>query len=155
MILTIVSATASLLGISFLTFCLATGLYYLSELVEEYTVISRRIIKYSIVTILVLHPFMLIEGFPFWRLLLSFVATLWYSRLLNTFPVIDMSGPIFILSCILAILNHFSWFVFFKTYRHSFSDLVSFFTILVWLVPFMFMISLSANDFTLPVGILC
>jgi hypothetical protein len=50
----------------------------------------------------------------------------------------------------LAIANHFNWFFFFKTKVFKFSELVSFFGLIVWLVPFQYMVSLSANDMTLP-----
>ncbi len=79
--------------------------------------------------------------------------------------MIDMSGPIFVVSCgtivnldridcfvVLAICNHFNWFFFFKTKYFVFNELVSFFGICVWLIPFMLLISLSANDMTLPYG---
>ncbi|KAJ3350418.1 hypothetical protein HDU91_006251, partial [Kappamyces sp. JEL0680] len=51
-----------------------------------------------------------------------------------------------------AIVNHFNWFFYFKAHAFKFSELVSFFGLVVWLIPFMFMVSLSANDLTLPFG---
>lgn len=40
----------------------ATGLYYLSELVEEYSVLSKKIIKYSLVAVLAFHFLLWLEG---------------------------------------------------------------------------------------------
>ena len=49
MILTLLSWLGSGIGFVFMTYSLATGLYYISELVEEYSVLSKRIINYTLV----------------------------------------------------------------------------------------------------------
>jgi ABC-type uncharacterized transport system permease subunit len=48
MILTLLSWLGTGIGFVFMTYSLATGLYYISELVEEYSVLSKRIIKYTL-----------------------------------------------------------------------------------------------------------
>ena len=40
-----------------------------------------------------------VGNIPFSRTLFSFVCTGWYARLLDTFPVIDMTGPVFVIGC--------------------------------------------------------
>jgi hypothetical protein len=37
-------------GFLFVALCLASGLYYAAEFIEEYTVLSKKLIKYSIAT---------------------------------------------------------------------------------------------------------
>lgn len=54
----------------------------------------------------------------------------------------------------LVIVDHFSWFYHFSTvYYLDFNEIVAFFLLCVWLVPFMYFISLSANESTLPYGV--
>jgi hypothetical protein len=62
--------------------------------------------------------------------------------------VIDMTGPIFVVSCcnsldnriVLALMNHFNWFFYFKQHYLSFNELSCFFGVVVWLIPFEFMV---------------
>jgi hypothetical protein len=51
---------------------------------------------------------------------------------------------------VLTVLNHFLWFSFFSAVYYRFAQVAAFFALCVWVVPFMFFISLSASDNTLP-----
>jgi len=53
---------------------------------------------------------------------------------------------------VLVLIDHFVWFNYFTKYYFPFDEIVCFFVICVWAVPFEFFISLSANDNTLPYG---
>ena len=87
----------------------------------------------------------------------------------DSWPVIPLSSPSFVASCILVVVDHFMWFFYFahithdarqvshKAYRGgpvvkapSFGDMATFFGICVWLTPLFLFLSLSANDNTLP-----
>ena len=151
MLLALLSYCGMLIMACFLTLCVAAGLYYLAEFVEEYSVLARRIITRSLQFVLVLHVLLLVESLPFWRLLFSAMSHLVYAMLLPGFPIIQLSDPTFLLGCALAIGNHFSWFAYFANTRtYGFMEIVSFFLFVVWLIPFMFFISLSASDNILP-----
>lgn len=50
----------------------------------------------------------------------------------------------------LALVNHFVWFYYFSSAYYRFTEVVSFFALCVWLIPFAYFVSLSANDHTLP-----
>jgi hypothetical protein len=110
---------------------------------------------------------MLFESTPFWLTLFSLGCHLVYSLLLSNFPIIQLSDPVFILSCckctnvnvsvtqttVLVLADHFLWFSYFTTYHvFRFSEVAAFFCLCIWLVPFLFFISLSASDNTLPVN---
>ncbi|OZJ06044.1 hypothetical protein BZG36_01146 [Bifiguratus adelaidae] len=69
---------------------------------------------------------------------------------LKTFPFISLTSPPFLASCVLVLLNHYLWFTYFSSHYEPFMDIASFFGIMVWLVPFAYFISLSANDAVLP-----
>ncbi|EGF83968.1 hypothetical protein BATDEDRAFT_21588 [Batrachochytrium dendrobatidis JAM81] len=150
---------------------LASGLYFLAEFVEENTVLSKKIIGYAIwfyrpklqaisdkMSCFHLysqisvgsHMMLLMDGFPWTGVVFSLVCHAWYSTMLPSFPAIEATSVKFIISCLLAVADHFVWFFYFSSRHYSISEIGSFFAILVWMVPFLFFISLSANDYTLP-----
>jgi len=135
----------------FATVCLATGLYYIAEFVEEHTVITRRVIKYSIGLILFIYILLLIfESLPFTALLVGIAAHILFYSLLKDFPFIELTNMKFIASSALSVINHLLWFWHFTKNYSPFNEIVSFFLICVWLIPFCFFVSLSANDNALP-----
>uniref|UniRef100_A0A3P9N6T1 Protein TEX261 n=1 Tax=Poecilia reticulata TaxID=8081 RepID=A0A3P9N6T1_POERE len=93
--------------VSFVTLAIAAGLYYLAELIEEYTVATSRIIKYMILfstgVLVCLYVF---EGFPLLMVGVGLFTNLVYFGLLRTFPYILLSSPNFILSCGAVLLHH-------------------------------------------------
>eukprot|EP01095_Lingulamoeba_sp_RSL-Kostka_P009307 TRINITY_DN3208_c1_g1_i2.p1 TRINITY_DN3208_c1_g1~~TRINITY_DN3208_c1_g1_i2.p1 ORF type:complete len:200 (+),score=19.57 TRINITY_DN3208_c1_g1_i2:140-739(+) len=134
------------------TICLATGLYYLAEFVEEYASFTKKLIWYTILTVFVLYIFIIIlEDFPIQYTIIGLFAHVCYLRLLTaSYPILEFTDPSFILSCAMAVINHISWFYLF-TYKYTpFNQIIAFFVICVWMVPFQFFISLSVNENTLP-----
>ena len=78
----------------------ASGLYYLSELVEEHTVLARKVLTrliYTIMSIIVL--LVLIDRFPFLLSGLSIASHAVYMGNLRHFPIVKLTDPVFILSC--------------------------------------------------------
>ncbi|EYE93501.1 uncharacterized protein EURHEDRAFT_460022 [Aspergillus ruber CBS 135680] len=160
-----------IVGFAFLTLAIASGLYYLSELVEEHTVLARRLLTrliYSIVVIQIL--LFLFDRFPFFLSALSIVSHLVYASNLRRFPIVKLSDPLFVSSCVLVGLNHWLWFRHFSkplpasrsagNWRQpyqtnvedmpTFTEVASYFGICVWLVPFALFVSLSAGENVLP-----
>ncbi|MCJ1306494.1 erv26 super protein [Agyrium rufum] len=168
-VLPLVGYTGVVLGFAFLTLAIASGLYYLSELVEEHTVSAKKFLTrliYSTTAFLTL--LLLIDRFPLWPSLLSIVSHGIYLQNLRRFPLVQLSDHFFILSCLLVLVNHWVWFTHFSTPpslppTHSslyasaasqslptFTEIASFFGLCVWLVPFALFVSLSASDNVLP-----
>ncbi|KAI2662991.1 Protein TEX261 [Labeo rohita] len=130
---------------------LAIGLYYLAELIEEYTVATSRIIKYMIMfSTAVLVGLYLFEGFPTLMIGVGLFTNLVYFGLLQTFPYIMLTSPNFILSCALVVLNHYMAFQYFAEEYYPFSEVLAYFTICLWVIPFSFFVSLSAGENVLP-----
>ncbi|KAG6922914.1 testis expressed 261, partial [Chelydra serpentina] len=129
----------------------AAGLYYLAELIEEYTVATSRIIKYMIwFSTVVLVGLYLFERFPGFMVGVGLFTNLVYFGLLQTFPFIMLTSPNFILSCVLVILNHYLAFQYFAEEYYPFSEVLAYFTFCLWLIPFAFFVSLSAGENVLP-----
>ncbi|KAG0337324.1 erv26 super protein [Podila horticola] len=151
MTLTLISYAGTGIAFLFSTLSLACGLYYLAELVEEYTVMTKKIIKGLTVAVVVLHlSLWLLDDFPFSKILFSLVCHAVYSINLGSFPYISLLSLPFLASCALVLCDHFMWFQFFTRRYYSFMSIASFFGICVWMIPFAYFISLSANDNALP-----
>lgn len=145
---------AVVIQICFVTLAIASGLFYLAELVEEYTVFSAKIIRYLLwATTSVLIGLLAFENMP-WMLIGScLTANCTYFLVMKTFPFIQLSSPVFIASLVLLLVNHYLAFSYFASVWHPFSEVLGFFTICIWLVPFGLFVSLSANENTLPTSV--
>ncbi|KAJ3048348.1 erv26 super protein [Rhizophlyctis rosea] len=145
------SYIGAVFGLGFMTLCLACGLYYLAELVEEYTVATKKIIKYATTASIIAHLVLLIgDRMSPIRILFSIACHLWYSQLLPEYPYIELSSPAFVISVVLVITDHLIWFFYFSKHYFTILEIGTFFGLLVWAVPFMYFLSLSANEYTLP-----
>jgi Transmembrane adaptor Erv26 len=77
----------------------ASGLYYLSELVEEHTVIAKRLLTRLIYSIITIQVLLLLDGFPFMISLLSISSHTVYLGNMRRFPIVKLSDPLFLTSC--------------------------------------------------------
>lgn len=171
-ILPLLGYAGVLLGFGFLTLSIASGLYYLSELVEEHSVFSAKLLKrliYAVVGVQLL--LWLVDGFPWYLVLLGVASHGVYAVNLRHFPIVKLSDPFFLASCALVIVNHWLWFRHFSTPtvfrgappssrrdwystpaydQPTFTEIASYFGLCVWLVPFALFVSLSAGENVLP-----
>ncbi|KAK0703287.1 transmembrane adaptor Erv26-domain-containing protein [Lasiosphaeria miniovina] len=148
-ILLLVGYLGPVMGFYFLTVAIASGLYYLSELVEEHTVLAKRFLSRLIYSIMGLHLVLcVVDRFPFSLTLLSIVSHLVYLGNMRRFPYVKLSDPLGVLWLVLpqyflVLLNHYD-----RAYQNmasyydtpsnipSFTQIASYFGICVWLVPF-------------------
>ncbi|PNS17874.1 Protein SVP26 [Sphaceloma murrayae] len=166
-ILPFVGYLGLLLGFAFLTLAIASGLYYLSELVEEHSVLAKKLLTRLIYVVIAVQVLLLVDRLPLFPSLLSIGSHVVYLQNLRRFPIVKLTDPIFILSCVLVLTNHFFWFRHFSAppkqtggYNYydayaqpdlpTFTEIASFFGIQVWLVPFSLFVSLSAGEYVLP-----
>lgn len=168
MFLQLISYVGIVLGFLLLVLAIASGLYYISELVEEHTEPTRRLLRkaiYGVIgTLLLLWIF---DRFPFKLTMFSVISHFVYLQNLHRFPHVELTSPLFLVSCVLVIANHFLWFDHFHNpyipplevrlrpdYRPPsiplFAEVCSFFGLLVWFIPFALFVSLSAHDNLLP-----
>ncbi|KAI1846674.1 hypothetical protein JX266_007247 [Neoarthrinium moseri] len=166
-ILPLVGYLGSIVGFCFLTLAIASGLYYLSELVEEHTVLAKRLLTQLIYATIVLQTILwLVDGFPFGLTALSIASHVIYLGNMRRFPFVRLTDPLFVVSCVLVLVNHYLWFRHFsaaqsRSYSRmaniydqpdvpSFTEIASYFGLCVWLIPFALFVSLSASDNVLP-----
>ncbi|XP_066173616.1 protein TEX261 [Sylvia atricapilla] len=147
----VLSWLSLLVQVAFVTLAIAAGLYYLAELIEEYTVVTRRIIKYMIwFSSGVLLGLYVFEQFPVSLVAVGLFTNLVHFGLLQTFPCIVLTSPNFGLSCVLVVVNHYLAFQYFAEEFFLFSEVLAYFTFCLWLIPFAFFVSLSAGENVLP-----
>ncbi|CAD6575810.1 MAG: hypothetical protein TREMPRED_001498 [Tremellales sp. Tagirdzhanova-0007] len=168
------SYVGALAAFLFITLSLASGLLWLAELIEEHSRYAKVIGMRAIYTIITLHILLLVtDDLPLLPSLLSILCHLVYlSNFSSTWPFISLTSLRFILSCLLVVADHFTWFFHFAAkaqeakrfrgpkYRYGsgqvkddspvFMDVAAFFAICVWSVPLFLFLSLSANDNALP-----
>ncbi|XP_018574149.1 protein TEX261 [Anoplophora glabripennis] len=149
--LTLISYAAVLIQIVFITIAIAAGLYYLAELVEEYTSAAKKVIWWMNTTTLALYVFLWIfENFPISMIVFGILAHLVHYIILKNFPYVSFSSLGFLAAVVLIIINHYLAFSYFAAVYHPFFEVIAYFTLYLWLVPFALFVSLSANDNVLP-----
>jgi len=147
----LLSWASTALQICFVTLAIAAGLYYLAELVEEYTVMTAKVIRWMIITVIaVFLGLFMLENLPTSLVAGGLVAQVGHLALLSSFPFFSVSSPSFLLSVVMVVLNHYLAFSFFGENFYPFSEVMAYFTVCMWLVPFSFFVSLSANENVLP-----
>ncbi|KAF9452987.1 phosphatidylinositol phosphate phosphatase [Macrolepiota fuliginosa MF-IS2] len=163
-----VSYFSVLAAFGFVTLSLASGLLYVSELIEEHSRLAKQIGQRGIYTIILLHVlFYFTDSLPLLQTVFSITCHVVYLQNFSyTWPLISLSSPTFLGSCALVIADHFIWFFYFSRITHEaryarayrgnglkapgFTEIASFFGICVWLAPLFLFLSLSANDNALP-----
>lgn len=147
----LLSWISTALQICFVTLAIAAGLYYLAELVEEYTVMTAKVIRWMIISVIAVYVgLFMFENLPTSLVAGGLVAQIGHLALLSSFPFFSVSSPSFILSVVMVLLNHYLAFSFFGENYYPFSEVMAYFTVCMWLVPFSFFVSLSANENVLP-----
>lgn len=135
--------------------------------------LAKKLLSRLIYAVIVIQiALTLVDRFPPLLSVLVIVSHAIYAGNLRRFPFVKLTDPLFLLSCVLVILNHYLWFRHFSTpptippltnprygYKSSrydqldvpsFTEIASYFGICVWLVPFSLFVSLTASENVLP-----
>lgn len=149
--LSLLSYFSLLVQICFVTVSIAAGLYYLAELVEEYTVTAKKVITWLVVGSVALYVvFIFTERFSWTMVLCGLGAQALHAAILKNFPYVKFMSPSFLGAVVLLLVNHYLAFIYFQQQYHPFAEVMAYFTLALWLVPFALFVSLSANDNVLP-----
>ncbi|KAJ8951904.1 hypothetical protein NQ318_019883 [Aromia moschata] len=113
--LTLVSYLAIVVQLIFITISIAAGLYYLAELIEEYTTIAKKVIWWMNSATLLLYILLWIfENFPASMVISGVLAQCSHFVILTNFPFVSFLTPGFLASAAFIVINHylaFSYFV--------------------------------------------
>ncbi|CAE6465632.1 unnamed protein product [Rhizoctonia solani] len=180
LLLNLLSYVAGIAAFLFVTLSLASGLLWLAEIIEENSRFAKTIGVRAVYVIILLHiALWAFDGLPWQLIAFSIAAHLTYLQNFSAnWPLVTLTSPSFLLSCVFVIADHFLWFFHFahitqearqrgriprgriSPYRREvqdtwaeppkFAEIATFFTICVWLVPLYLFLSLSAMDNALP-----
>ncbi|XP_063837132.1 protein TEX261 [Ostrinia nubilalis] len=135
----------------FVTLAIAAGMYYLAELVEEYSVMAKYVISWAVALTSVIHlGLILFEDLPLYLNALGLFQQLLHTVLLREFPVVRVTSLAFVAAVSSLVLHHYLALKYFGSVYYNYSEVLAYFTLCLWIVPFALFISLSANDYVLP-----
>ena len=149
----IVVYAGAYVALVFAALCLAAGVSFIAELIEEHSRLAKRIIRTGLVGLLVLHPLLLLDQPPL-PVLLSTAAHLAYVQLLSRFPSCSLSSPTTILAALLGVSSNALWLkhFYFDTYA-SLHFSLGFLAVVAWLAPSILLLSLTSDGSpVLPTG---
>merc|ERR1719158_2809718 len=90
------------------------------------------------------------ENIPTTLIVCGVIAQIAHLFLLSSFPFFCATSPSFLVALVMVFVNHYFAFSYFGENYYPFSEVMAYFTICMWLVPFAFFVSLSANENVLP-----
>merc|ERR1712192_101221 len=112
---------------------------------------TAKVIRWMVVLVLMTYIGLFIfENIPTSLVVGGILAQLAHLALLSSFPFFSVSSPSFVVAVIMVLVNHYFAFSYFGENYYPFSEVMAYFTICMWLVPFSFFVSLSANENVLP-----
>lgn len=125
LIMYLLSYVSLVFHVGFLTISFAAGLYYISEIVEEYTEKAKKVIKFSsIVTIGLYILLMITENFSWSIILCGLLAQVIHLAILRTFPNIKILSLEFWSAVILLLNNHYLAYSHFQEVYYSLSEVI-------------------------------
>lgn len=103
----------------------AAGLYYLAELVEEFTVIAKKVISYFILsTTLIYTLFIFFDGLPWSMVLCGLLAQCMHAFIMTGFPYVRFLSIPFIGAFTMLLVNHWLAFEYFAANYYAFSEVL-------------------------------
>jgi hypothetical protein len=129
----------------------ACGLYYLAELIEEYTNTTKKFLWYIIRAELLLHTLLLFDRQPLSCLLLGAAAQIGYIRFMQRFPFISFLGSSEgLVAGGLFLANNIMWVRHFWGSRFTIEYILAFFLATTWLVPITLFLGMAGDQSVLP-----
>merc|ERR1719228_321547 len=112
---------------------------------------TAKVIRWMILSVIATYICLFIfEDIPSTLIVCGVIAQIAHLSFLSSFPFFSATSPSFILAVVMVIVNHYFAFSHFGENYYPFSEVMAYFTICMWLVPFAFFVSLSANENILP-----
>jgi hypothetical protein len=134
----VAAAVGGLLGIGL-------GIIKAIDYIEDQAYAAKKHIETIIQVSMGFHVIMLLRGVSIFQILFSLSIQYSFFCLLDLYPLIKMDNPYFIYGTVASLMNHF--LVIRLLFQNNVLGLeIIFYFLLIWITPFCFFISLSAND---------
>ncbi|KAF9764555.1 Testis Expressed Sequence [Nosema granulosis] len=121
------------------------GIIKAIDYIEDKAFAAKKRIKQIMEVSMALHLYFLIRGGGLFHVLFSLSIQYSFYCMLDIYPIIKLDNPYFIYGTLASLINHFL-VIRMLFYRDLYSLEVMAFFLLIWITPFCFFISLSAND---------
>lgn len=103
--------------------CAAAGLYYLAELVEEYTVIAKKVITILVLFVAtVFFLFLFVDNLPWSMIICGLVSQVLHAIILTDFPYVKLLSVQFVGTIVMLFVNHYLAFKHFTWQYYSFTE---------------------------------
>ncbi|XP_075533078.1 protein TEX261 isoform X2 [Dermacentor variabilis] len=120
----LLSWVATFVQVCFSILAVAAGLYYLAELVEEFTVTTGKIIRILIlVTLAIYIGLFVFEDLPTTMIGCGMLSQVMHMLVLRTFPFFNLYSVPFLSASALVILNHYLAFNYFSNKAYTLSEM--------------------------------
>lgn len=100
----------------------AAGLYYLAELVEEYTVIAKKVITVEVLFVTTVYLLFMFSDLPWSMILCGLLSQILHAVILTDFPYVKLVSIQFIGAVVMLFINHYLAFSFFTQNYYNFSE---------------------------------
>lgn len=108
----------------------AAGLYYVAELVEEYTVTAKKVITVEVLLVTIIYlMFMFTDNLPWSMVICGLIAQASHAVILTEFPYVRLLSIQFISAAVMLFVNHYLAFSFFTKNYYNFSEVGHIFSI--------------------------
>lgn len=121
------------------------GIIKAIEYIEDKAYAAKKHIEKIIQVSALLHIILLFRGVSILQILFSLTIQYSFFCLLEAYPTIKMENPFFVYGSVASLINHFLVIRFLFTSKIRILEIVFHF-LLIWITPFCFFVSLSAND---------
>lgn len=112
-----------IIALNLFSFQSAAGLYYIAELVEEYTVIAKKTISTLVLFVTGVYVFfILFDHLPWSMVLCGLAAQVAHGLIMTNFPYVKFASIPFIGAVSMLLVNHYLAFDYFTQNYFSFSE---------------------------------
>lgn len=103
----------------------AAGLYYIAELVEEYTVTAKKVISVIVLFVTTIYLlFIFFDNLPWSMVFCGLAAQALHALILTDFPFVNLKSVQFIGAVFLLIINHYLAFSYFTQHYFNFAEVI-------------------------------
>lgn len=107
----------------------AAFLYYLAELIEEYTTIAKKVITIIVLFVTTVYLlFMFFDNLPWSMVICGLVSQALHAIILTDFPYVKLMSVQFIGAVVMLFVNHYLAFNFFTQRYFNFTEVIEIFS---------------------------
>lgn len=144
---------SALVSLVIFVLIIASGLFILSELTEEFPKETKKILSISFYFIVFFQFILMLDTLPLRESIIEIIFLIFIKIFfINKLPLIDLNftNPLTIIILVLFLLTNIMWLRFFlqNIKEYTVLEMIGFFVTIVWAIPISLFVSISANIIT-------